>query len=85
MHTLTIKVQDSALQEFLNFVSQRNKTIEIQKDRNLELDPYFYERKRELQRDIDAIDNGTAEMLTSKQYDKEMNSFLKELKSKYAN
>ena len=45
MHTLTVNIQDSVFQEFLNFVSKRKETIEITKDKNLELDPYFYERQ----------------------------------------
>ncbi len=85
MHTLTVKVQDSVFQEFLNFVSKRKETIEIEKDKNLEYDPFFYERKKQLQQDLEEIDNGTAEMLTQEQYDNEMNSFFKELKLKYAN
>ena len=85
MHTLTVKVQDSVFQEFLNFVSKRKETIEIEKDKNLEHDPYFYERKKQLQQDLEEIDNGTAEMLTQEQYENEMNSFFKELKLKHAN
>ena len=57
MHTLTVNIQDSVFQEFLNFVSQRKELIEITKDKNLEYDSYFYERKQELQKDIDDIDN----------------------------
>ncbi|MDQ7045161.1 MAG: hypothetical protein Q9M32_04525 [Sulfurimonas sp.] len=45
MHTLTVNIQDSMLQEFLTFISKRKETIEITKDKNLELDAYFYERK----------------------------------------
>ncbi len=85
MHTLTIKIQDSVFQEFLNFVSQRKATIEITKDKNLEYDPYFYERKQQLQQDINDIDSGEVEMLSQEQYDNEMNSFFTQLKSKYAN
>jgi len=85
MHTLTVKVQDSVFQEFLNFVSKRKETIEIEKDKNLEYDPYFYERKKQLQQDLEEIDNGTAEMLNQEQYDNEINTFFKELKLKYAN
>ena len=33
MHTLTVNIQDSVFQEFLNFVSQRKESIEITKDK----------------------------------------------------
>ena len=85
MHTLTVNIQDSVFQEFLNFVSKRKETIEITKDKNLELDPYFYERQKQLHQDLEEVENGTAEMLTKEQYDKGMNSFFKELNSKYVN
>ena len=55
------------------------KTIKS-KTKNLELDPYFYERKKQLQQDIIDIDNGEIEMLSQEQYDKEINSFFIELK-----
>ena len=41
--------------------------------------------KKQLQQDISDIDSGKIEMLSQEQYDKEMNSFFTELKSKYAN
>jgi len=85
MQTLTVNVQDSFIQDFLSIVEHYKGKIQIQKDKNLEYDPYFYERKKQLQQDINDIDNGKIEMLSQEQYDKEMNSFFTELKSKYAN
>ena len=85
MQTLTVNIQDSFIQDFLSIVEHYKGKIQIQKDKNLEYDPYFYERKKQLQQDINDIDNGKIEMLSQEQYDKEMNSFFTELKSKYAN
>jgi hypothetical protein len=85
MQTLTVNIQDGFIQDFLSIVEHYKGKIQIQKDKNLEYDPYFYERKQQLQQDIDDIDNGKIEMLSQEQYDKEMNSFFTELKSKYAN
>jgi len=85
MQTLTINIQDSFMQDFLSIVDHYHGKIQIQKDKNLENDPYFYERKKQLQQDIDDIDSGKVEMLSQEQYDKEMHSFFTELKSKYAN
>ena len=85
MQTLTVNIQDGFIQDFLSIVEHYKGKIQIQKDKNLEYDPYFYERKKQLQQDINDIDSGKIEMLSQEQYDKEMNIFFKELKSKYAN
>ena len=85
MQTLTINIQDGFIQDFLSIIEHYKGKIQIQKDKNLEYDPYFYERKKQLQQDISDIDSGEIEMLSQEQYDKEMNSFFTELKSKYNN
>ena len=85
MQTLTVNIQDGFIQDFLSIVEHYKGKIQIQKDKNLEYDPYFYERKKQLQQDINDIDSGKVEMLSQKQYDNEINSFLTELKLKYAN
>ena len=46
MQTLTINIQDGFVQDFLSIVEHYKGKIEIQKDKNLEYDPYFYERKK---------------------------------------
>lgn len=85
MRTMAIEIEDDYVNEFINYVNNHSDSITITKDKNLEYDPYFYERQKQLQQDLEEVDNGTAEMLTQEQYDNEMNSFFKELKSKYAN
>jgi hypothetical protein len=85
MQTLTVNIQDGFIQDFLSIVEHYKGKIQIQKDKNLEYDPSFYERKEQLQQDIDDIDSGKIEMLSQKQYDKEKNVFFAELKLKYAN
>ena len=75
MHTLTVKVQDSVLKEFLNFVSKRKETIEITTDKNLELDPYFYERQKELHQIKDDIDNGKIEMINNEDFWDDIDSY----------
>lgn len=81
MQTVTVQVQDNYIQSFMNYVNEHSSSIEITKDKNLELDPYFYERQKQLQQDIEDIDSGNAEMLTSEQYDMEMDVFFKKLKA----
>ena len=85
MQTLSVQIQDDYMQQFMNFVKNSHSNIIISKDKNLEFDPYFYERKKQLEQDINDIDSGKIEMLSQEQYDKEMNSFFAELKLKYAN
>ena len=85
MQTMAIQVQDDYVNDFMNYVNNHSDSITIQKDKNLELDPYFYERQKQLHQDLEEVENGTAEMLTQEQYDNEMNSFFKELKLKYDN
>jgi len=85
MQTLTINIQDGFIEDFLSIVEHYKGKIQIQKDKNLEYDPYFYERKQQLQQDVSDIESGKIAMLSQEQYHKEMNDFFKKLKSKYAN
>ena len=84
MQTLTIKVQDHFMQDFLTIIEHYKDGVYIEKDQNLELDPYFYERQKQLRQDIEDIDSGKIEMLSQEQYDDEMEDFFNELKLKYA-
>ncbi|MBN2825449.1 MAG: hypothetical protein JXQ76_09005 [Campylobacterales bacterium] len=63
MQTLTVHIQDSFLQEFLNIIEHYKGKIELQKDRNLEHDPYFYQRQKELHQDLKEIESGEAQMI----------------------
>ena len=85
MQTLTVNIQENFLQDFLAIIEHYKGKIQIEKDSNLKYDPYFYERQKQLQQDIDDIDSGKVEMLSQEEYDKEMNTFFTELKSKHAN
>jgi hypothetical protein len=81
MQTMAVQIQDNYVQNFMSYVNSHSENITIDKDKNLELDPYFYERQKQLQQDIEDIDNGKAEMLSSEQFDIEMDIFFKDLKS----
>jgi 5,10-methylenetetrahydrofolate reductase len=81
MHTLSIDIEDDYMQQFLKFVRNSQSNITITKDKNLEFDPYFYERKKELEEIIKDCENGTMELLSQDQYDSEMEIFFKDLKS----
>ena len=81
MQTIAVQIQDNYVQNFMSYVNSHSENITISKDKNLELDPYFYERKRELARVIEESENGTMEMLLQEQYDDEMKIFFKDLKT----
>jgi hypothetical protein len=85
MQTLTINVKDDFMSEVIKFIETAKDNITIEKDKNLEHDPYFYERQKELHKIRDDIKNGKTEMLTQKQYDKEIEQFFEKLESQYAN
>ncbi len=81
MQTIAIEVKDSYVQNFMNYVNNHSENITITKDKNLEHDPYFYKRQKELEQVIEECENGSMEMLSQKQYDNEMEIFFKDLKA----
>ena len=81
MHTLTVQVQDCVFQEFLSFISKRKESIEIKQDKNLELDPYFYERQKQLHQDLEEVESGKAEMISHDDLWNNINQHLKSIKS----
>ena len=81
MQTMAVEIQDSYVQDFISYVKSHSENITITKDENLEYDPYYYERKKELEQVIEESENGTMEMLSQEQYDDEMTIFFKDLKA----
>ena len=79
MKTISIQVQDSFMQKFLNFVNSHSKDIVITKDPNLELDPYFYERKKQLQKDLEEIESGKIKMISNKDFWNDIDKFTLDL------
>lgn len=79
MQTLTVNVQDNFVQDFLTIIEHYKDKVQLQKDKNLELDPYFYERQKQLQKDIEEVDNGTAEMISHDDLWKNINNHIKTL------
>ena len=80
MQTLSIQIQDGYMQQFMNFVKQSHSNITISKDKNLELDPYFYERQKQLQQDLEEVEKGKAEMISHNDLWNNINSHLKSIK-----
>ncbi len=75
MQTLTLDIQDNFLQDFLTIIEQYKDKVQLTKDENLEHDPYFYERQKQLQQDIDEIDNGKAQMINNQDFWNEIDAF----------
>lgn len=64
MQTMAVQVQDDYVKKFMSYVSNHSENITIEKDKNLEVDPYFYERQKELHQIRDNIKNGQIEMVS---------------------
>jgi len=81
MQTLTLDIQDNFMQDFQKIIEKYKDKITIKKDKNLEYDPYFYERKKDLEEIIKDSESGAMELLSQEQYDEEMAIFFKDLKA----
>ncbi len=79
MQTLTLQVQDSFVPNLIDFLSKFKEQVTIKKDKNLEYDPYFYERQEELHKLREDIKNGKMEMLSQEQYEEEIKVFFESL------
>jgi hypothetical protein len=84
MKTLTLNVQDSFVQDFLTIIDQYKDKVELQKDKNLENDPYFYERQKELHQIRNDIKNGQSELILFEDFAQRTTQLEKELELKYA-
>ncbi len=79
MQTLTVNIQDSFVQDFLTIIDHYKDKVQLKKDKNLEYDPYFYERKQQLQQDIDDIDNGKVKMINNEDFWDDIDNFTQSL------
>jgi len=79
MQNIAIQVQDEYVSDFMNYVNNHSDNITIKKDKNLEFDPYFYERQKELHNIRADVKSGKMEMLSAEQYEKEIKQFFSEL------
>jgi len=53
MQTITLQIKDDFMAEFMKMIDTFKDNVVIQKNENLELDPYFYERQKNLQKIVD--------------------------------
>ena len=76
---MAIQIQDDYVNDFMSYVNNHSDSITITKDKNLEYDPYFYERQKELHQIRADIKSGKIEMLSEEQYEQEIEQFFSEL------
>jgi len=79
---LILEVEDNFLQDFMAVVEHYKDKVKIKRDKNLELDPFFYERQKQLQEIINEIDSGKAEMISHEEMWKSINNHLDNLETK---
>ena len=75
MQTLAVQIDDSYMEQFMKFVKNSHARVTIARDKNLEADPYFYERRTMLHQVRADIKSGKMEMLSEAQYEEEMAQF----------
>ncbi len=85
MQTILVQVQDNYVQNFMSYVHNHSKDITISKDKNLEVDPYFYKRQKELQEIRSDIKSGNRNLTSFEDFENSTNKFEKELELKYEN
>ena len=79
MQTLTVNIQDNFVQDFLTIIDHYKDKVQLKKDKNLEYDPYFYERKKQLQQDMDDIDSGKVRMINNEDFWDDIDNFTQSL------
>ena len=75
MQTLTLQVKDDFVPNLLNLLKEFKNEVTIKKDKNLEYDPYFYERKKLLEQDIEDIDSGKIKMISNTDFWNDIDNF----------
>jgi hypothetical protein len=89
MQTIQLQVKDGYTQNVLDMLSSVKdimiESIEVKKDKNLELDPYFYKRQKELHQLREDIQSGKMEMISHDEWEIEMQNLERELDLLHAN
>ena len=81
MQTMAVQIQDNYVQDFMSYVNSHSENITITKDKNLEYDPYFYERQEKLHQIRNDVKNGNMRLLSQEESDNEIELFFKELEN----
>ena len=84
MTTKMIRVDESHEDKLTSFIHDNSEHMEIIDDVNLKYDTNFYERKKQLDNTILAIDNGTMKMHSEDEFNSKMKSLEEKLTQQYA-
>ena len=79
MQTMAIQIQDDYVNDFMSYVNNHSDSIIITEDKNLEYDPYFYERQKELHQIKSNIDNGKVQMIENDEFWDDIDDFVETL------
>jgi hypothetical protein len=85
MQNIAIQVQDEYISDFMNYVKNHSDSIIIKKDKNIENDLFFYERKKELHQIRTDIKSGKSQLISFDDFEDKTNKLERELELKYAN
>ncbi len=76
MQTLTINVKDDFMNEVIKFIETAKDNISIQKDENLDYDPYFDDRQKKLQQIRDDSKNGKTDMIEDGEFWQDIDTYV---------
>ena len=79
MQTMAVQIKDDYVQDFMSYVNNHSENITISKDKNLKLDPYFYERQKELHQIKNDIDSGKVQMIENDEFWDDIDNFVETL------
>ncbi len=79
MQTMAIQIQDDYVNDFMSYVNNHSDSIIITKDKNLEYDPYFCERQKELHQINSNIGNGKVQMIENDEFWDDIDDFVETL------
>ncbi len=79
MQTMAVQIQDNYIQQFISYVNDHSENITITKDKNLEHDPYFYDRQRKLHQIKNDIDSGKIQMIENDDFWNDIDNFVETL------
>ncbi len=78
MQTITLKIEDELFNDVMNALEPFREPIQILNDQNLQLDPYFYERREKLHKILETKDTTVSHEALWDNVEK----YLKSIKSK---
>ena len=80
-----IRYDESYESKIDELIALSNGHIEFVDDPNLKIDPFFYERKKHLDKVLEEVENGTMKMYSQEEFDQEMDIFMDKLEKEYEN